>query len=171
MKNFRNSDYARNKVSTTAIVYSFVDGSGFEYTLEEYLAEFPGKTPDDFRFWKDWSDRDLKERDRKENAQTKKNAPLDDADMLGLCRAPSVEDVIGGEDMALEFDLNRQSQLSIADSILDKLTETQRRRFRLYTINQLGEKQIADLESTTQQAISKSLLGAKKKIKKILAQC
>ena len=66
MKHFRNSDYARNKVSTTAIVYSFADGSGFDYTLDDFLTEFPGKTPEDFRFWKDWSDRDLKEReDRK----------------------------------------------------------------------------------------------------------
>lgn len=46
MKNYKDSDYALNKFSD-GIVYRFADRI-VEITLENYLAENPGKTAEDF---------------------------------------------------------------------------------------------------------------------------
>lgn len=165
MKNYRNSDYALNKINTQAIVYRFTNETVI-ITLADYLAENPGKTAEFFMALKAMSDGDYYMRDRAENAQTKKNMPLDAADALGLCCALSPEKAIidtPGETV------RRRRRSNIAKRALDKLTEVQRRRYFLRHVNGLNERQIAELEDTTQQAISKSLLCAEKKIKKITA--
>ncbi len=46
LKNYKDSDYALNKFSE-GIVYRFADRI-VEITLEDYLAENPGKTAQDF---------------------------------------------------------------------------------------------------------------------------
>ncbi|MEL7565576.1 MAG: hypothetical protein AAGU27_11905 [Dehalobacterium sp.] len=55
MKNYKDSDYALNKYSE-GIVYKFADCVRLEITLEDYLAENPGKTTEDFQELKDLSD-------------------------------------------------------------------------------------------------------------------
>ena len=74
MNNYRYSDYAVNKYSK-AIVYRFAD-KVIEVTLEAYLAENPGKTVQDFEELKILSDEIYFEKDRSENAQTKKNLSI-----------------------------------------------------------------------------------------------
>ncbi|MDD3393216.1 MAG: hypothetical protein PHG19_01060 [Anaerotignum sp.] len=54
MKNYKDSDYALNKFSE-GIVYRFADRI-VEITLEDYLAENPGKTIEDFLELKALSD-------------------------------------------------------------------------------------------------------------------
>ncbi len=54
MKNYKDSDYALNKFSE-GIVYRFADRI-VEITLEDYLAESPGKTAEDFLELKALSD-------------------------------------------------------------------------------------------------------------------
>lgn len=54
MKNYKDSDYARNKFSD-GIVYRFADRI-VEITLKDYLAENPDKTVEDFMDLKALSD-------------------------------------------------------------------------------------------------------------------
>ena len=54
MKNYKDSDYALNKFSE-GIVYKFADRI-VEITLEDYLAENPGRTAQDFLELKALSD-------------------------------------------------------------------------------------------------------------------
>jgi len=61
-----------------------------------------------------------------------------------------------------EINAKRQSSAALA---LDKLTEVQRRRYVMYHAQGMTECEIADEEGSTQQAISKSLAWAEKKIK------
>ena len=122
MKNYTDSDYALNKVNKDAIVYKFADGI-VEVTLADYLAENPDKTEADFRALKGLSDADYFERDRKENAQTKRNAPFDELDETDLCYAPSPEDLFIGEINAREEAKRRERRLETV-SAGDKMTKS-----------------------------------------------
>ena len=168
MQNYKDSDYALNKYSE-GMVYRFADGI-VEITLAGYLAENPGKTETDFRAFKELSDSIYLEQVQAVNKQTYKNSPYDELDETALCQAPSPEDYLIGVIDAREETARRQERLDVANLVLGKLTEVQRRRYLLHHVDGLNERQIAELEAATQQAISKSLLSAEKKIKKFLNQ-
>ena len=163
MKNYTNSDYALNKINKDAIVYRFATGI-VEVTITDYLAENPGKTGADFRELKKLSDADYFERDRNENAQTKRNTPFDELAETGLCCAPSPEDLLVGGIDAREDAEMRQRHLETANLALGTLSNIQRRRYLMYHVDGLSEQKIADIEGSTQQAVSKCLYWAEKKI-------
>jgi DNA-directed RNA polymerase specialized sigma subunit len=165
MKNYTDSDYALNRYSD-GIVYRFADGSRFTVTLAAYLAENPGKTEADFRALKELSDSDYLRQDRSENAQTKKDKPLSQA---ALRYAKSPEDMLVDKIDAREEAENRRARMAIAEEILDRLTDKQRQRYLLYAVDRLSEREIADKDGTTQQAVSKSLYWVDQKIKKFLS--
>ena len=168
MKNYTNSDYALNKYSQ-GIVYRFADGIR-EISLADFLAENPDKTEDDFLALKELSDTIYLNQVRDENAQSKKNSPLDAIDETLLCCVPSPEDLFFGE-IDAEEDVNQHKQrLKTARYALDKLTEIQQRRYLMHVVEGLSTWQIAQLESANQKSVHESLQGAEKKIKKVLAQ-
>ena len=167
MKHFTNSDYALNKYSE-GIVYRFADGI-VEITLTSYLAENPGKSKDDFRALKELSDSIYHQQDRAENAQTKKNDPLDGLDEAMYGQELSPEEVLIREIDFLEEARWRHERLSVVNRALDKLTEKQRKRYLLYIVDGLSTWQIAELEGTNQKSVYESLQAAEKKIKKVLA--
>ncbi len=164
MKNYTDSDYALNRYSA-GIVYRFADGSTVTVTLADYLAENPGKTEADFRALKELSDSNYFQTDRAENAQTKKNKPLDELSAT-MRYAPSPEDLHIGGIEAHEAAERRERQVELSDAALDRLTDTQRRRYLMRHRDGKTEEEIAKAESATQQAVSQSLLWAEKKIKK-----
>jgi len=168
MKNFTDSDYALNKYSAD-IVYRFADGTTATVTLSDYLAENPEKTEADFLALKELSDSDYFQRDRAENAQTKKNAPFNESDETMRCCIPSPEDLFIGEINAREETKRREQQAVLANRALAKLTGIQRRRYLLYHVDGLTLRQIADMEGVAFQVIDRSISAAEKKIKKILA--
>jgi RNA polymerase sigma factor (sigma-70 family) len=167
LKNYKDSDYALNKYSE-GIVYRFADGI-VEITLADYLAENPGKTEADFRALKELSDADYFERDRLENAQTKKNSPLNELDDTALCEAPSPEDYLIGVIDSQEKSKRRQERLAVANRALNKLTEIQRRRYLMYHVDDMTTREIAESEGTHFTTVHESLQAAEKKIKKVLA--
>jgi len=167
MKNYKDSDYAVNK-NAKGIVYRFADQT-VEVTLEDYLRENPGKTEADFTELKALSDSDYFERDRRANAQTKKNTPFDELNETALCCAPSPEDLLIGEIDALE-DAERHERLAgKARRALDTLTEIQRRRYLMYHVDGMTLRQIAGMEGVVHSKIQKSVEAAEKKIKVFLA--
>jgi len=137
-----------------------------EVTLEDYLAENPGKTEDDFRELKAISDGIYLEQTTDENRQTRENVSIN-----------GLEDIenFSGETLEEEFierperEAEENNRRMLASQALDKLTEVQRRRYLLYHANGWTEEQIAESEGATQQAVSKSLYWADKKIKKFLS--
>jgi DNA-directed RNA polymerase specialized sigma24 family protein len=168
VKNYTDNDYALNK-NSAGIVYRFADGTKFTYTLADYLAENRGKTEDDFRVLKELSDSDYFQTDRAGNAQTKKNAPLDELSGSMKC-APSPEDLhIGGIEAREESERhNRQTELS--RRALALLTDTQRRRYLLYHVDGKTLRCIAGMEGVGFTKIQKSIESAEKKIRKFLSQ-
>lgn len=167
MKNYTNSDYALNKINKDAIVYKFADGI-VEVTLADYLAENPDKTEADFRALKELSDADYFERDRKENAQTKRNTPFDELDETDLCYAPSPEDLFIGEINAQEEAERYERRLETAHRALNKLTEVQRQRYIQHKVEGVSSWKIAELEGVDHKAVLRSIWAAEKKIKKFL---
>ena len=60
----------------------------------------------------------------------------------------------------------RRKASDMVVQLKDKLTETQFRRLWMYCVENKTEQEIADIEGVDQQRISKSIIAAKKKIKK-----
>ncbi|MDR1689176.1 MAG: hypothetical protein LBS21_11270 [Clostridiales bacterium] len=164
MRNYKESDYAMNKYSD-GIVYRFADGI-VEISLSDYLAENPEKTEADFRALKEISDSDYLMNDRADNAQTKRNSPLNEA---VLRHAISPEEILVNKITEQEEAVVQRRRLASVTQILKKLTAVQRRRYLLFVVNGLTEREIAEKEGSTQQAVSKSLCWVEKKIKKFFA--
>ena len=162
MKNYTDSDYALNKFSK-GIVYKFADEI-IEVTLEIYLSENPDKTVEDFVELKTLSDDIYLQQVRDENAQTKKNIPLSMVEESDAVTTPSLEDEY--------FDaLDKENAPTFDDclEILEScLTPIQRRRYLMFHFENKTEKEIAEIENTTQQAINKSIMAANKRLKKVL---
>lgn len=165
MKNYTNSDYAANKKAED-IIYQFVDQAG-AVTFEDYLRENPGKTEADFTEWKALSDSDYQKQDRDDYRQTYKNVPLFGLEETYLCSVPSPEDEIVEREEQAE---KQRTQLEVAIMALRKLTDVQRRRYVMYHAHKMTEEQIALKEGASQQAISKSLISAERKIRKFFAK-
>jgi len=161
---FTDSDYAANK-SAKGIVYRFADET-VEISLTDYLRENPGKTESDFAELKALSDTDYYERDRSHYRQTWKNISLDFMGDVLESAEPSPEDEI----ITLpEQEKALTQKHELAALALNKLTETQRRRYLMYHLGGKTEEEIAALEGVAQQSVSECLLGAQKKMKKILS--
>jgi DNA-directed RNA polymerase specialized sigma24 family protein len=67
--------------------------------------------------------------------------------------------------------LERQTRRRIiAKSVLDRLTDIQRRRYLMYHADGLTTREIAAREGAAQRSVMDSLEAAAKKIKKVLAE-
>ena len=163
MKNYRDSDYAVNKYAD-GIVYRFANQT-VEITLEDYLRENSGKTETDFIELKALSDGIYDEQARDENRQTYKNVPVDGLEETDAFAVPSPEEIlIDRPEQAAKEKQRRQK----AKQAWASLTEIQRRRYFLYTVEGLSTWKIAEIEGVNQSKIMKSLNAADKKIKNIL---
>jgi hypothetical protein len=155
MKNYTDSDYALNKYSG-GIAYRFADGSRVTVTLEDYLAENPGKTEAGFAALKELSDAIYLEQDRAAYNQTRKNVSLhslEDSDPFGCVSfEEELFDGLDREAAAKAFEAMRSN---------GALTETQERRFRLRVLEGLTFREIASREGVAIRAVQKSVEAAR----------
>jgi hypothetical protein len=168
VKNFADSDYALNKYSE-GIVYRFVDGTKFTCTLSAYLAENPGKTEDDFQALKKLSDSVYLDQVTDENAQTKKNIPLNELS-VSMRYTPSPEDLHIGVIEAREESERHVRRTELSRRALALLTEKQHRRYLLHHVDGKTLRCIADIEGVGFTKIQKSIEAAEQKIRKFLGQ-
>lgn len=162
-RNYRQSDYAKNKYSGN-IVYAGSDET-VEITLEQFLRENPKMTAEDFQFWKNWSDEDYCITDRKDSIEAKHTVSIHSIEETELVSVPSAEDIVIEK-------LNRENEriytMKDAETVLSKLTDIQRRRYLLYEVCGLSTPQIALSEGVSQYTVWESIDAAKKRIKKVL---
>ena len=159
MKNYKNSDYAVNKYAS-GIVYRH-NCEIIHVTLEDYLAENPEKTEQDFFELKELSDSIYHEQDRNEYAQTKLNDSIHNMKCADLPSIQSFEnDYI--ERMDKQYSIQALQELFESKT----LTEIQERRLKLYIFAGLSFRQIADKEGTSHIAVWKSIQLAIEKLKK-----
>lgn len=122
MKNYRKSDYARNKFSE-GIVYQFSDGT-LEISMADYLRDNPDKTEADFLELKALSDEIYLEQVRLETAQGNKTVSMTELEDTIAHPAPSLDDSY------IMADENRRIKLAV-DKLFQygKLTPKQKERF------------------------------------------
>jgi len=153
------SDYALNKVNTSAIVCKSVTGIHTELTREDFSSEA------EFQRWKIWSDEDYHSTEQA-GRHDDSCIPLDQSrDAAGL----SLEDeLIAAQDQASADAEQRKAIQEKIAAVRKVLTATQYRRLWMYCVDKLSITDISILEHVTQQRISQSLLAAYKRIVNIL---
>jgi DNA-directed RNA polymerase specialized sigma24 family protein len=159
LKNYKDSDYALNKFSE-GIVYRFADRI-VEITLEDYLAENPGRTAQDFLELKALSDEIYHEQVTHENRTSRLDVSINGLEETEQLATPSL-------DSELVHKSDTTKAMEAARRLLDsgKLTEIQRRRFVLHFFQGLSTRQIARMESVEQHSVWMSLYWSAKKLKK-----
>ncbi len=159
MKNYKYSDYAFNKFSG-GIVYCFSDRI-VEITVEDYLAENPGKSEQDFMELKALSDEIYHKQDCANTRYGKRIRTLNEMEESRLLLSVPIEERL----------IQRQDEakaIQAAEKLLhsNHLTEIQRRRFVLNFINGLSIRKIARMEGVSHVAIIKSIHFAIEKLQK-----
>ena len=152
----KDSLYSINKKNPDAVVYKFANGEVSRITREDFATE------EEFLAFKAWSDEDFHTEDKREVLAGIRQVSIEDISEAALA-VPAV-------DVVMERQQQRAAQHRKASDMVvqlkDKLTETQFRRLWMYYVDGKTEQEIADVEGVDQQRISKSILAAKKKIKK-----
>ena len=153
----KNSIYSINKKYSDAIVYPFANGDEFRITREDFPTE------EEFLAFKAWSDENYRKTDNYEDNTAKKTVSIDDVSESALA-VPGIDVVIKRQHKQAE---ERRQASDMVVQLKDKLTETQFRRLWKYEVEGLTIDEIGGQEGVDHQRISKSILAAKKKIKKI----
>ena len=156
----KNSIYALNKKDPDAIVYPSANGKLIRVTREDFPSE------DEFLAFKKWSDENFHEEEKLDHREANHVLSVDDLSEAALA--------VPAADVIMERQHERAEKRKIASDMVvklkDKLTDIQFRRLWMYHVEGKTEQQIAEIEGVDQQRISKSILAAKKKIKKFSAE-
>ena len=153
----KNSLYALNKKDPDAIVYPTADGKTVRITREDFPSE------EEFLTFKAWSDENFHKEDNRDVTENRYRLSLDDLSEAALA-VPAIDVVMDRKQQRAE---QKRKAADMVVQLKDKLTETQFRRLWMYCVENKTEQEIADIEGVDQQRISKSIIAAKKKIKKI----
>ena len=156
----RQSIYYLNKSDTNAIVYTDASGNTVRLTASDFASE------EEFRRWKEWSDKDFHLEDKQDH--------LYDDNNLSLEGMPESAASLPSTEAVLEYRaMNRARERYTAETILSirrQLTEKQFRRVWLYYVHGLTEKQIAIIDGVGQQSISVSIRKSVNKLKTFLTE-
>ena len=156
----KDSLYSINKKNPDAVVYKFANGEESRITRADFATE------EEFLAFKAWSDEDFHIEDKREVLAGIRQVSIEDISEAAIA-TPAV-------DVVMEHQLQRSEQRrkisELVVQLKDKLTETQFRRLWMYCVDGKTEQQIAEIEGVDQQRISKSILAAKKKIKKFFPE-
>ena len=156
----KNSLYALNKKDPDAIVYPSANGKLIRVTREDFPNE------EEFLAFKKWSDENFHEEEKLDHREANHILSVDDLSEAALA--------VPAADVIMERQHERAEKRKIASDMVvklkDKLTDIQFRRLWMYCVEGKTEQQIAEIEGVDQQRISKSILAAKKKIKKFSAE-
>ena len=159
MKNYKDSDYARNKFSD-GIVYRFADRI-VEITLKDYLAENPDKTVEDFMELKALSDEIYHQQVINDNRTSRLDVSINGLEDTGqLATSPLDTEWIHKSDSRKAMEAAKQ----LMDS--GNLTEVQRRRFLLHFFQGLSYRQIASREGVHFTSVHESIEAATTKLQK-----
>ena len=156
----KDSLYSINNKNPDAVVYKFANGEESRITRADFATE------EEFLAFKAWSDEDLHIEDKRELLAGIRQVSIEDISEAAIA-TPAV-------DVVMEHQLQRSEQRRKVSELVvqlkDKLTEKQFRRLWMYCVDGKTEQQIAEIEGVDQQRISKSILAAKKKIKKFFPE-
>jgi hypothetical protein len=165
------SDYTLNKKSAN-IEYRFVNSKNVpgssSYSADDFLADYPGKTIEDYESLKKLSDGDYHAQKLTDYNTTHLNWNIEWAEQKGLCFGQSPEDILIAQINAEEYRRKRKRQAAWAKKALAALTAVQRRRYILHVGYEMTTRAIAEIEGVKHPSVVESITSAKKKIQKII---
>lgn len=154
----RKSDYALNKNDPEAIVCKSVSGVHIRLTRVDFSSE------EEFQKWKAWSDEDYHTREKAEHIHADRT--------VSLYKVSEIVLAVQSPDDALMDECDRQERDRLLHQLavgLDScLSPAQRRRLRLYYVEGLTVRQIAEKEGVRHQNVTKRIIHAKNILKKFL---
>lgn len=154
----RKSDYALNKQDTEAIICKSSTGVHIRLTRLDFSSE------EEFQRWKDWSDEDYHTRE--------KEAHIHADHTVSLYKVSEIVLAIQSSDDILMDECDRQERERLLHQLavgLNRcLTPAQRRRLRLYYVDGLTVRQIAEKEGVSHQNVTKRIIQAKNILKNFL---
>lgn len=153
----KDSLYSINKKNPDAVVYKFANGEEHRVTREDFPTE------EAFLAFKAWSDENFHEEERLDHKEANHTLSTENLSEAALA-TPAVDVVMERQYQRAE---QRRMNTDMVVKLKDKLTETQFRRLWKYEVEGLTIDEIGDQEGVDHQRISKSIIAAKKKIKKI----
>lgn len=152
----KDSLYSINKKNPDAVVYKFVNGEEHRITREDFPTE------EAFLAFKAWSDKDFHEEEKLDHREANHTLSTEDLSEAALA-TPAVDVVMERQQQRAE---HRRMISDMVIKLKDKLTEKQFRRMWMKFSEGKTEEEIAEIEGTTQQAISLSIVSALEKIEK-----
>lgn len=156
----KNSIYALNKKDPDAIVYPSANGKLIRVTREDFPSE------EEFLAFKKWSDENFHEEEKLDHREANHILSADDLSEAALA--------VPAADVIMERQHERAEKRKIASDMVvklkDKLTDTQFRRLWMYHVDGLTIDEIGEIEGISHQNVSKSILAAERKIKKISSE-
>ena len=152
----KDSLYSINKKNPDAVVYKFANGEEARITRADFA------TVEEFLAFKKWSDEDLHIEDKREVLAGIRQVSIDDVSEAAIA-VPAIDVVM---DRKAERAEQRRKASDMVVQLKDKLTETQFRRLWMYEVDGMTIDEIGEVEGVDHQRISKSIIAAKKKIKK-----
>lgn len=147
-----SSEFRRNQHSDDIVYYSESMDVFLRVTKEQFLAENPGLTDQDFTFYQAWSDNIFYEFYKHDRREGRNHCPLDEE--------------LAGEERSLHAD-DWMDYSDLRQDLAAVLTPKQYRRFVLYFVHGLSAEKIARMEGCTQQSIACTIEQIRKKLKNI----
>ena len=155
----KSSIYLLNKRDPDAIVYPSSTGKPVRVTREDFPSE------EEFLAFKAWSDENFHKEDNRDVVEDKHRISIDDISEAALSVSATDEEIEQRHDR----EEKRRQASDMVVKLKDKLTEIQFRRLWMYEVDGMTIVEIGEIEGVDHQRVSKSIIAAKKKIKKIFS--
>ena len=152
----KSSIYLLNKRDPDAIVYPSSTGKPVRVTREDFPSE------EEFLAFKAWSDENFHKEDNRDVVEDKHRISIDDISEAALSVSATDEEIEQRHDR----EEKRRQASDMVVKLKDKLTEIQFRRLWMYEVDGMTIVEIGEIEGVDHQRVSKSIIAAKKKIKK-----
>ena len=156
----KKSEYAQNKREKDSSIYISVNGH-IRLTRADFSSE------EEFLRWKQWSDEDYYETERRGRCYYDNGVPLD-ANISAAGSVESAEDTYFREQMANEIEATRkalcQERMARVKALL---TAKQYRRIWMYLAEGKSITEIAKAEGLSKASVSNSIAAALRKLRKL----
>lgn len=156
----KKSEYAQNKREKDSIIYISVNGR-IRLTRADFASE------EEFLRWKQWSDEDYYETERRGRGYYDNGVPLDE-NISAAGAVESAEDAYFREQMADEIEAARKAlcQECMA-KVKALLTARQYRRIWMYLAEGKSITEISRAEGLSKASVSNSIAAALRKLRKM----
>ena len=150
--------YTLNRENPDAIIYLDNDGKIIRLTREDFTSE------EEFQYWKAVSDQQYMQELRREKGYWDRKVTIKESDQRQDAPADSETLLLEREERMVQ----KKAALIVTRNIRKLLTKTQYRRLWLYGAMRMTEEEIGHQENVTQQAVSKSLRSAIRRVRKYI---